>query len=504
MNQTRRRILGPGPVLAGLLLTLGLASGSARGGEPLRLTLRPWAATPGGAGPAALELARGVPTDAEDRSGSFSVLVQGPPGTLPSSAVVSSRDRRGALLDQLEPSRLEPTACPPGVDRTQACAVTRSIRLVASALDRDHPAALGAALLGQLGGQVQAEAAGRAHALPVLGPLGLGAAAYQAAVRVRVLRLDRGGQPALGADDAEAEDLARRALLEAGALLGPCGVLLGPEPADVRVVDPPPAQLLEVGCHGGLPASGGKVQLSTTRGTVELATRRGESAGSVAGRLARELGKRGLLPHVFENPASEASAGSTYDLVVPTKTAPVLLAPPAGTLLSTDPTLQICLGELDLADGLRHFEDETARAGTLEERVLLRGIADLDPGTLDVLIVPYFGGRGRIGESFIGDAGSSLENMVILDRAGVRATARSSTLAHELGHVLLAQPGHPDDFGLDRPELLMDADASDASAFGPRRLGLEECKRMLVEHGPESPRPLLTPWAPGETSARQD
>ncbi len=32
---------------------------------------------------------------------------------------------------------------------------------------------------------------------------------------------------------------------------------------------------------------------------------------------------------------------------------------PARGPLSTDPALGVCLGEVDLADGLLHFEDET-------------------------------------------------------------------------------------------------------------------------------------------------
>ena len=51
--------------------------------------------------------------------------------------------------------------------------------------------------------------------------------------------------------------------------------------------------------------------------------------------------------------------------------------------------------------------------------------------------VPIFEGYG------------STENAIILDRAGIRAGARSFALAHELGHVLLDMPGHPDDYGVD-------------------------------------------------------
>ena len=75
------------------------------------------------------------------------------------------------------------------------------------------------------------------------------------------------------------------------------------------------------------------------------------------------------------------------------------------------------------------------------------------------------------------------------------APIRSSfALSHELGHVLLDDPGHPDDFGADTPTRLMDADAANGSAYGPRRLLVSECVRAIRQSGPAAPVPLLTPW----------
>ncbi len=165
--------------------------------------------------------------------------------------------------------------------------------------------------------------------------------------------------------------------------------------------------------------------------------------------------------------------------------------------LATDATLEVRLGSVDLSDGLQHFGDVDAVAGTLEERALVKSIDDGDPTTLDLVFVPFFGGGGRIGESFIGSDASSVENVVLLDRAGVRARRSSFTLAHEMGHVLLDIPGHPDDYGIDTPSSLMDSDAADASAFGPRRLSVDECARMIRESGPEARTPLLKPWKLG-------
>ncbi len=67
-------------------------------------------------------------------------------------------------------------------------------------------------------------------------------------------------------------------------------------------------------------------------------------------------------------------------------------------------------------------------------------------------------------------------------------------LSHELGHVLLDMPGHPDDYGVDQPTALMDADATDPSIFGPRRLSIDECERALRQRGPAARVPLLEPW----------
>jgi hypothetical protein len=63
-------------------------------------------------------------------------------------------------------------------------------------------------------------------------------------------------------------------------------------------------------------------------------------------------------------------------------------------------------------------------------------------------------------------------------------------------------PGHPDDFGVDRPWVLMDADAADPSIFGPRRLPLADCERAIVQSGPASPLPLLEAWPLYEAGAK--
>jgi hypothetical protein len=165
--------------------------------------------------------------------------------------------------------------------------------------------------------------------------------------------------------------------------------------------------------------------------------------------------------------------------------------------VSSDATLSACIGRVDLEDGLQHFGDVDAIAGTVEERALVKAFDDGDPGTIEVFVVPSFGGGGRIGESFISADGGAMKNLLIEDRAGVRADRASFALAHELGHILLDEPGHPDDFGIDTPTRLMDADAANPSAYGPRRLLVDECVRALRQSGPGAPVPLLTAWPLG-------
>ena len=171
-----------------------------------------------------------------------------------------------------------------------------------------------------------------------------------------------------------------------------------------------------------------------------------------------------------------------------------VLEPPEGGRISSDATMTACLGGVDLTDGLEHFVDVDAPAGTVEERALVKAFDEGDPSVIKVFLVNGFTGGGRIGESFIYADRSSVRNVVLIDRAGVRADRSSFALAHELGHILLDMPGHPDDYGTDVPTLLIDSDATDPSSFGPRRLTLADCARAHRESGPLSPALLLAPF----------
>ncbi|HZO16195.1 MAG TPA: hypothetical protein VFB62_23130, partial [Polyangiaceae bacterium] len=273
-----------------------------------------------------------------------------------------------------------------------------------------------------------------------------------------------------------------------------CGISFGPpEKARVEIVDPPPAHMLVFGCDHGLPASGGSARLRVDGTSMSVPLDPGMLPSEAARRMATAIRARGFEVRVFDNPRTAASAHGTTDLSVRTASGKLAELSQDGPV-SSDATLTACIVHVNLEDGLQHFGDVDSAVGTGEERALIRAYDDGDPTTIDVFVVLGFALGGRIGESFIGADGGTIKNVVLIDSAGLRSGRGSFTLPHEIGHVLLDDPGHPDDFGVDTPTQLMDADASDPTAFGPRRLGLDECKRVIRQSGPGTPVQLLTPW----------
>jgi hypothetical protein len=243
----------------------------------------------------------------------------------------------------------------------------------------------------------------------------------------------------------------------------------------------------------GVPASGGEIHLRVDGRSLALATHPGESPDAVAVGLEMAAERAGLPCRVSPNAPIAPGLGPSVDVSFRRLDgAPAMVERDALAPLSTDKTLVVRVGSVDLSDGLDHFTDADSMAGTLEERTLLKGLEDAAPGEVRVVVVPLFRGGGRIGESFIASDLSSVRSSVLLDRGGVRARKSSFTLAHELGHVLMDLPGHPDDYGVDTPTLLMDSDAAEQSAFGPRRISLDECARVVRQSGPASSLPLLT------------
>jgi hypothetical protein len=429
------------------------------------------------------------------------IVLHGHADDLPATLNLLSLGADGAPLDGLTDVPLGEVRCSPGTPAGLTCASTRPIRAVADDLDRNHPLVADRSLKVELGGAV-AVASPRMEKLQMLRVAGprrtpVGAIGrYRAALRLFLVRLAPKGAPPVGRDDAAALAVARGEVERANAMWGACGFGFGPAArAAVAVVDPPRPHLLALGCEHGLPASGGTLRLRVDGREVSAAVAAGLRPAAAARVLAAALGRAGFDARVSDNPAMGAGAFGTADVSVRKRSGELCaLTPPARGPLSSDATLTACIGRVELEDGLSHFGNVDAVAGTIEERTLIKAFDDGDPATIEVFLVPGFAGGGRIGESFIAADAGVLRNVLVEDRAGIRADRASYALAHELGHILLDDPGHPDDWGIDTPTRLMDADAANPSAFGPRRLTVGECARALRQSGPGAPVPLLRPW----------
>lgn len=428
-------------------------------------------------------------------------LVIGAADDLPTTLDMVSLGPAGDVVDGLSGVDLGHVRCPKDLPGGLVCGSTRPIRAVADDIDRGHPMVADRSIKAKLGGALVIAAPGgrKLQMIRVAGPRASDVGSierYRARLRILMVRARAGGPPPMGGDDAGALAVARAEVERANALWGACGISFGPvEELDVKVVDPPRPHLLALGCDHGLPATGGEIRVRVDGREVSARVAPGMRPAAAARAVAAALGAAGFTARISDNPTIAAGAHGSSDVLVRRPGgALAALEPPAAGAISTDRTLTACVGQVDLEDGLQHFGDIDAIAGTVEERTLIKAFDDGDPATIDIFMVPSFGGGGRIGESFIFADGGAIRNTIIEDRAGLRADRASFALSHELGHVLLDDPGHPDDFGVDTPTRLMDADAANPSAYGPRRLLVSECVRAIRQSGPAAPVPLLTAW----------
>lgn len=377
------------------------------------------------------------------------------------------------------------------------------VRLVADAIDAEAPNVSDRVLRVALGDDVRAvyaAAGGRSAVASMRVGRAEGAATRRGILtgrlRIRVLRRSAGGAPVMGSNDAAAIAIARSQIGIANEIWGQCGITFGdPASADVAIVDPPAPALLAVADVDGLPAAGGGTLRLTVGGRAirPITTRAHERPLGTALRIADAVRALGFVAQVFENPPTELSSGRSADVVIRTREgAPAPLGADGAAPLSSDARQTLTIGRVDLDDGLQEFENMTAIAGTLEERALIRLLSDDDPRTVDVFLIDRFTGNTRQGEAFIEGDGGSIANVLVLDRNGVRQEREAWTQAHELGHVLLDQPFHPDNVGPDRPWPLMDADSSLGLVTGPKRLTEDECLRARVESGPGAEPELLS------------
>src|SRR5258708_55021 len=186
-------------------------------------------------------------------------------GAAPRRIRISTRHANGLLLDPLAEPTFTPAPCPPG-SAPGPCWSTPPLRLDPDRLDRDYAAVHERSLEAELGGELQVESASRVLARWRVGaprsPVFAGIGRLSLKLRVRVLRLTPGGAPSIGGDSGAALSLARNEVLAASKLWAQCGIdLQGPSALDIQVVDPPPIELVAIGCDAGLPASGGRVSL---------------------------------------------------------------------------------------------------------------------------------------------------------------------------------------------------------------------------------------------------
>ena len=431
----------------------------------------------------------------------FRVVVRGSQ-TYPTVDVVSL-SAKGRVLDALRGVPVDAPcevthvtrAAPEEKVAPVECARSRSLRLVVDRIDRDHQGSLGRSLLAEVGGLVVvAEGGKKRTSIHVGGPRDTRNGPMprlRLHVKSTMFRAEKTGKPALFANEGAALDSMRADFDDAASLWAQCGIAFA-EP-DMRISPPPPPYLVSFGNDLGLPSSGGVVSVKVEGKKLKLVLPAGRLPLDAARLFAIELEKAGFRGEVSRNARIAPGAFGSVDVRV-SKADGALARVEAEGLLSSDASMNVAIGDVDLSDGLTHFGDMDSPAGTLEERALVKSLDESDPRILRVLYVPYFAGGGRVGESFIYGDGSSVKNVVLLDRSGIRTRRSSHAVAHELGHALLDVPGHPDDFGTDTPSLLMDSDASDASVYGPRRLTVDECARVLVESGPRGKVPLLEAW----------
>lgn len=446
-----------------------------------------------------LSFSRALPNDSptEDPDG-FRLTVRGADD---GPVDLLSLDPRGVVVDRLVGVPLDA----PCAVKNARCRRSRPLRLVVDAVDGGHPSSLGRSLVAEVGGLVLVARDGKKiTSIRVGGPRTLPRGPIDSLtlhLRATLFRAEKTGKPALFANEAEAIAEVRKDLADARMLWAQCGVSIDARSADVRIASPPPPSLVAFGNDLGLPSSGGVVRIAIEgkKLAVDLPARRTPFESAVLFALAVE--KAGFSAEVSRNARIAPGANGSADVRVFKRQAGndgVPARVEADGVLSNDSTLAVAVGVVDLSDGLTHFGDMDSPAGTLEERSLVKSLEDGPRSaprtpTVHIVYVPYFAGGGRIGESFIYGDASSVRNVILVDRSGVRSRRSSHAVAHELGHVLLDMPGHPDDFGKDTPHLLMDSDASDGSVYGPRRLTNDECARVVAEAGPRSKAPLLEP-----------
>jgi hypothetical protein len=330
-------------------------------------------------------------------------------------------------------------------------------------------------------------------------------AARQAALRVVVLRAYPGGPPVIGVDDLSALRIVREELAIANEIWLQCMITFGaPSETSVSIVDPPGPTMISVSDGDGLPARGGIIRFRVDGQSVgPIETARDAMPEDTAVQIGQALRALGYTANVTTNPPAVFGAGPSSDVLVRRGDGRFArIEAIEGVPLSTDKQQSISIGGVDLGDGMEEFDNMTAQSGTLEERTMIKALGDEDPSTIDLFIINRFTHGTRQGEAFIAQSSGPITNSLVLDRNGLRQRQTAWTLAHELGHVLLNQPLHPDNVGADVPMLLMDSDNNRGTVNGPKRLLPNECLRVRYESEARAVPPLLRAYDARKTRPR--
>jgi hypothetical protein len=361
--------------------------------------------------------------------------------------------------------------------------------LVSSAEDRAAPHLLRHALKVALGDRVEARARlGAARA--VLSSMSVGMppggespqSIRRLALRVTVLRTEPGGSPIVGGGESGARDVVRHQVSVLNEVFAPCAITAGrPEDVEVVVADPPGPCMLSVGGRSGLPSAGGQVRLTADGrryGPWKVGV--GYTPVETARALSRELEAVGFAVELSVNARGANAAFGTADLIVRRRDGELAeLGGWPDRPLSTDRRQSLVIGAVRLDDGLEPYGPNDLVAGTLEERTLVKALASGNPRVAEVFVVSRFTGSRKQGESFVASNRSALQSAAIVDWRALARARQAYTMAHELGHLLLDDLGHPDGRGDPRTFLLMHSRSSSAVG-GPRRLTPEQCAAMRL------------------------
>ncbi len=409
-------------------------------------------------------------------------------------AQVAVLDEQGRKVEARD-IPLVPVRCVGNEAKGRRCARSRTIRLESEPASRyqafptcksDH------CFSALLGGRLSIEVGTTRQLIPIGGPREVWAAAPRLRVQLRgrLVRETARGKVPWAASEGDALRLMAGALDDAERIWGQCGIGFGPRAErDLVVVDPPEIPHLTLGAGLGIAPPPGMIGFRAAGREVKVDQNGSYALRDLVSLLFSRATEQQVKLRVYRNPPSHQSLGPSYDLVFASGTEVTPLPAGAG-----DKGGGLLFTHVDLTDGLTHFSNSDSNVGSHEERVLLDHVLDRDPITVDVVVVPSFEPADRLGESFMVGEENRFANVIILSAEALAVSHRTHVLAHELGHVLMRQPGHPDVAGPDTPFHLMDADASDPSALGPRRLSAEDCRRVWSVSGPARRGGILVPW----------